>query len=199
MKNISTILSILALAVSTVLLVLYLNDNKKPEKINSQASVSEAKEFRIAYFDIDSLQTHYTYFNDVSDQIKQKENAVSNELAAMQSRFQKKIGEWQQKMQSNTMTQAEGESAEREYAKMQQEFEQRQFTLNQDLQKFRVDKMNDIRSKIENFLNEYNKEKNFAFILSYEPGFMLYYKDSTYDVTNDVIEGLNKLYKADKK
>ncbi len=200
MKNISTILSILALTISSVLLVLYLKDNKK-QSVNpaTQNTDSAGNEFKIAYFDIDSLQTHYSYFNDVSEQIRQKENAVTNELAGLQSRFQKKIADWQQKIQSNTMTQAEGEQAEREYARMQQEYEQKQISLNQDLQKFRMEKLTEIRNRIETFLTEYNKEKNYAFILSYEPGFMLYYKDTAYDVTKDVIEGLNRQYKQEKK
>ncbi len=59
--------------------------------------------------------------------------------------------------------------------------------------------MTSVRNKIENYLKEFNKEKGYAFIMSYEPGFMLYYRDSTYDITNDVINGLNEEYKKVKK
>ena len=97
------------------------------------------------------------------------------------------------------MTQAEGEAAQREVAQMQQKFQQRQMSMEQDLKKHQVDVMTDVRNKIENYLKDYNKEKGYAFILSYEPGFMLYYRDSVYDITNDVIKGLNEQYKKDKK
>jgi len=82
---------------------------------------------------------------------------------------------------------------------MQQKFEQRKMLMEQELKKHQMDVMTDVRKKIENFLKEYNKEKGYAFILSYEPGFMLYYRDSVYDITNDVIRGLNDQYKKDKK
>ena len=59
--------------------------------------------------------------------------------------------------------------------------------------------MTDLRKKVEDYLKEYNKEKGYAFILSYEPGFMLYYKDTLYDVTSDVIAGLNEKYKRKLK
>lgn len=197
MKNISTILSVLAILLSTVLLVLFFTGNKKAGKETVSNLPATVNDFKIAYFDIDSLQTHYEYFKDISEQIKQRENAVSNDLAGMQSRFQKKINEWRSK--GEMMTQAEGEAAEKEYVKMQQDFELKQISLNQDLQKFKIDKMNDVRSRIEEFLNDFNNEKKYAFILSYEPGFILYYKDSAYDVTNEVINGLNTLYKEEKK
>ena len=71
-------------------------------------------------------------------------------------------------------------------------------SLEQDLKKHQLDMMTDVRNKIEDFLKQYNKDKGYAFILSYEPGFMLYYKDSAYDITSDVINGLNAEYKAKK-
>ena len=97
------------------------------------------------------------------------------------------------------MTQAEGEAAQREVAQMQQKFQQRQMSMEQDLKKHQVDLMTDVRNKIENYLKEYNRAKGYAFILSYEPGFMLYYRDSVYDITNDVINGLNEQYQKGKK
>ena len=96
------------------------------------------------------------------------------------------------------MTQAEGEAAQREYAQMQQKYQQRQVSLEQDLKKHQIELMTTVRNKIENYLKEYNKQKGYAFILSYEPGFMLYYKDSVYDITDDVINGLNSEYQQEK-
>ncbi len=195
MKNISTILSVIALVLIGILF--YLHFSQKNGKVSSPAAkttgTQDAANFKIAYFDIDSLQEHYDYFKDISTEIKGKENSITSELTRMQSNFQSKIKEWQQRGQN--MTQSEGEAAQREYAQMQQRYEQRQVTLEQDLQKHKVEKMNDVRKRIEDYLKEYNKEKGYAFILSYEPGFMLYYKDSVYDITNDVIKGLNEQYK----
>lgn len=197
MKNIATVLSILALVLIGVLFYLHFSSNQKSGSQTSKAINQDSTNFRIAYFDIDSLQEHYEYFKDISSEIKTKENAITSELSNMQTSYQKKIREWQQK--GPNMTQSEGEAAQREYAQMQQRYEQRQVALEQDLQKHKMDKMNDVRKKIEDYLKEYNKQKGYAFILSYEPGFMLYYKDSVYDITNDVITGLNGQYKNEKK
>jgi outer membrane protein len=199
MKNISTILSVIALVLIGILFYLHFSQSKGGSNVKAAApgNAAQANNFKIAYFDIDSLQEHYDYFKDISNEIKVKENNISSELSRMQGTFQNKIKEWQARGQN--MTQSEGEAAQREYAQMQQRYEQRQVTLEQDLQKHKVEKMNDVRKKIEDYLKEYNKEKGYAFILSYEPGFMLYYKDSLYDITDDVIKGLNKEYGGKKK
>jgi outer membrane protein len=129
--------------------------------------------------------------------MKARENAMNVELRTLENSYQKKIREWQER--GANMTQAEGEAAQREYAQMQQRYQKRQMDLEQDLQKQKVDLMTDLRKKVEDYLQEYNKDKGYAFILSYEPGFMLYYKDSLYDITDHLITGLNEKYKNKPK
>ena len=199
MRNISLFLSILALIGVGVLYYLHFTE-KKPASSRYANSKNEKKggnDFRIAYFDIDSLQEKYEYFKDVSGEMKKKEANLTSQLDALQNSYQKRMKELQEK--GPTMTQAEGESAQREVAQMSQKFQQRQMSMEQELKKHQVDVMTDMRNKIETYLKEYNKEKGYAFILSYEPGFMLYYRDSVYDITNDVINGLNEQYKKEKK
>lgn len=197
MKNISTILSVLSLILVAVLF--YLHFSQKP--VVKTTTVTNGKvqgnDFRIAYFDIDSLQTHFDYFKKVSNEMKARENAMTVELRTLENSYQKKIKEWQER--GANMTQAEGEAAQREYAQMQQRYQKRQMDLEQELQKQKVDLMTDLRKKVEDYLQEYNKQKRYAFILSYEPGFMLYYKDTLYDITPDVIVGLNDKYKSKLK
>lgn len=199
MKNISTFLSILALVGVGVLFYLYYSD-KKPSagrSVSTESKAAQKAEFRIAYFDIDSLQEKYEYFKDVSGEVRTKEASMTSQLNSLQDTYQKRLRQLQEK--GPTMTQSEGEAAQREVAEMQQKYQQRQIALEQDLKKQQIDLMNDVRTKIEGYLKEYNKSKGYAFILSYEPGFMLYYRDSVYDITNDVIAGLNAEYVAEKK
>jgi outer membrane protein len=198
MKNISTVLSILSLVLIGVLFYLHFSQKPTVKTVSAPTSKTEpATGFRIAYFDIDSLQTHFDYFKKVSNEMKARENAMTVELRSLENSYQKKIREWQEK--GANMTQAEGEAAQREYGQMQQRYQKRQMDLEQDLQKQKVDLMTDLRKKVEDYLKEYNKDKGYAFILSYEPGFMLYYKDSLYDITSDLVTGLNEKYKSKLK
>ena len=152
-----------------------------------------ASTFRIAYFDMDSLTAHYEYFKDGETQLKGKESVMNSELNGMQNKFQKKVSEWQQKGAS--MTQAESQQAQQEYATMEQSFQARKQSLGDELAKERDAIMIDIKKKIENYLKDYNAQKNYAFIFAYDQTSFIYYIVRTYNITNDLISGLNSLYK----
>jgi outer membrane protein len=197
MKSISTILSILALALIAVLFYLQFTHVEKPQHVTSTTDKKTNGSFKIAYFDIDSLQEHYAYYKDVLSEIKKKETSMNAELNDMTAKYQKKIREWQEK--GNNMSQSEGEQAQREYNMMQQRYQERKSELEQSLQKQQVDGMQELRKQVEIFLKDYNQTKGFAYILSYEPGFIIYYKDSAYNITGDLIQGLNAQYKDKEK
>jgi outer membrane protein len=74
----------------------------------------------------------------------------------------------------------------------------RKQSLDQEYSDFVMRRMKDVKTKIEDFLKEYNKEKNYSYIVSYEQG-LFYYKDSVYNITADVIKGLNGIYKPGSK
>jgi outer membrane protein len=193
MKNISAILSILSLVLTGILFYLFFNRPEQGRKFTATSEKQTGSVFRIAYFDMDSLEEHYKYFKDAESQAKGKENAMNMELSSLQNKYQKKIAEWQQK--SATMTQAEGQQAQQEYAEMQQTFQSRKEALQEELAKSNGQVMTDIKKRIETFLNDYNKRKNYSFIMAYEPNSFIYYKDSVYNITNDIIAGLNATYK----
>jgi outer membrane protein len=197
MKSISTILSILALVLIAVLFYLHFTHVEKLKKVTATAEKKTNGNFKIAYFDIDSLQEHYAYYKDVLSEIKKKENNMNVELNDMTSKYQKKIREWQEK--GNAMSQTEGEQAQREYNMMQQRYQERKSELEQALQKQQVDGMQELRKQVEIFLKDYNQSKGYAYILSYEPGFIIYYRDSAYNITRDLIDGLNAQYKDKEK
>lgn len=191
MKNISTIIATIALALGLVLLVLHFTNK---DEINKVASVVEGDGagFRIAHFDIDSLQQHYEYYKVSLEEMKQKESVAANELQEMKDRFQRRIKQLQDR--EKTMTYAEVEAAQREVAQMDQNYRTREQQLMEKLQSEQVEVMKELRTQIESYLAEYNKDNKYAYIISYEPSYIVYYKDAAYDITNDLIKGLNTKY-----
>ncbi|HLX92496.1 MAG TPA: OmpH family outer membrane protein [Puia sp.] len=193
MKYISTIFSVLALLLIIVLFFLFFNHTKQIERISVATEKQSASTFRIAYFELDSLEAHYEYFKDGENQLKTKESVMNSELSSMQSKFQKKVAEWQQK--GSSMTQAENQQAQQEYASMEQNFQARKQSLTDELAKAQGEIMTDIKRKIEIFLKDYNGQRNYAFIFAYDQSSFIYYRDSAYNITNDLINGLNAQYK----
>lgn len=193
MRNIAMVPGILALLLTGVLFYSIHNQHTETRAAVAVPSAkTPALPFRIAYFNLDSLEAHYNYFKDVLQQVKGKENEMNEELSGMEKGYQKKIAEWQKK--SNTMSQAESEQAQQEYAQMQQSYQAKKQTLQESLLKHNEDLKADIRKKIEEYLKEYNKGNEFSYIISYESNSFIYVKDTTYNITSDLIKGLNDAY-----
>jgi outer membrane protein len=55
-----------------------------------------------------------------------------------------------------------------------------------------------LRDSLNNFLKAYNKDKKYDIILS-KAGDNILFADKKYDITQDVINGLNKRYKPGQK
>jgi outer membrane protein len=51
-----------------------------------------------------------------------------------------------------------------------------------------------VNRTIEEYLKEFNKDKGYTYILGYQEG-TIYYKDASYDITDEVLKGLNEKYK----
>lgn len=195
MRNISTILSVIALVLTGVLFYLHFTHKEKLKEVSVVAGKNGQNNFKIAYFDIDSLQSNYTFYKDALEEMKGKESAANAELQDLKTRFQKRI----QQLQNEARSQADQEAAQKELATMEQNYRKREAQLGDNLQTQQMDMTKLMRKQIEDFLAEYNKTKGYAYIFSYEPGFIMYYKDSLYDVTADLVKGLNEKYKNKKK
>lgn len=196
MKQLSTILSVVSLLLICVLFFLFFNHTEQIKKISATTEKQAVSSFRVAYFDIDSLEAHYDYFKELMGQAKEKENAMNAELSGMEKNYQKKIAEWQKK--GAAMTQAESEQAQQEYAVMQQNYQTRKQSMQEELFKHSEDLKSDVRKKIEAFLKEYNKQKNFSYIFAYESNSFMYQQDTSFNITQDVINGLNAQNKKPK-
>jgi outer membrane protein len=195
MRNIAMVPGLLALLLSGILFYEFNHKTQLSPSTVADSGGSQAKgnSYRIAYFNLDSLESHYQYFKDVLDQVKGKENEMNSELGGMEKSYQKKITEWQKK--ASVMTPAEGQEAQQEYAQMQQNYQMRKQTLQEALMKNNEDLKADIRKKIEDYLKEFNKGKGYNYIISYDANSFIYVPDTANNITEELVSGLNANYK----
>jgi outer membrane protein len=202
MKYISILFSAAALLLVGVI---YFSQDHEISKLKKQVEAAKsgsgssggASNFKIAYFDLDTLQDRYEFMKDVKNEAVDRENAMNQDLARRDRENQQQVEEWRKR--GNTMTQAEVEEANQKLQTMQQEFANHKQDLEQNLYKFEEDKRTKIRKAIEDFIKEYNKGKNFAYIIAYDnANSIIYNKDTLYNITNDLVNGLNADYKKTK-
>src|SRR5688500_11083641 len=163
-------------------------------KIGNSDTSTFNGQFKMAYFEMDSIASHFSLVKDLKTELDKKEKAMSDEITRKTKEIQEKINYYQNLDQNNKLSPEQSQSANIEIKNMDDALKNRRQQLDQDYNSYVMTKQNEIKSKIEDFLKEYNKSRNFSYIVSYEQG-LFYFKDTAYDITSDVIKGLNQKYK----
>jgi outer membrane protein len=198
MKNVLLVINIILIALVGYLYYLQFgkSNNKPIQKVASSYSGNVMDKSKVAYIDLDSLQSNYIYYKKIKADFERKQSEANNEITSMQKKYQTRAVQLQQK--ASTMNQKEQENAMQEMNKMQQDLQTKKQGIDNELYNYNSKMKEDILNRIQNFLKVYNKDGKYSYIFSYEPGFM-FYKDSTLNITPDVIAGLNNLYSENKK
>ena len=108
--------------------------------------------------------------------------------------------EFQRKVQNNAFVSRE--RAEQENARLvkkQQDLQELQTRLTNELQAENQKNSIQLRDSINAFLKIYNKKHKYSMIFSNTGFDNLLYADKAYNITNDIIEGLNERYAPSQK
>ena len=189
MKSINWVVNgVLALAIIT-LYVLHFSGDAATSK---QATMQAAGGTKVAYFEIDSIQNNYIFFKDVKDALQLKDMENAKQLTALKNAFSSKY----QHLQKNGQYLSQGEvvARQQELQQLEKNYANTEQQLTQALQEESYRKLQEVKKKIEAFILKYNKDKQFAYVFSSNADLM-YYKDTTFDITTDIVKGLNAEYK----
>lgn len=190
MKNTNSIIqAVLGLA---VLVLFYLHFSGKSAKTTSDGSVAvPSGNYKVAYFEGDSLQSQFEYYKEVQLQLQTKANENQRQIGQMRSILTNKYQELQKL--SQMLSQAEMAGKQQEFLQQEKAFQGKEKMLADEFQEEQIRKLQDVKKKIEDYLKTYNQEKGYALILNNYPD-LIFYKDPAYDITADLISGLNKMY-----
>lgn len=150
---------------------------------------------KIAYVEIDTLLTKYNYWNDLNEMMVKKEENIRATLNEKGRELESEAKEFQRKLENNAF--ATRERAEQENARLvkkQQDLQELQNRLTNELAAENQKNSLQLRDSINSFLKIYNKEKGYSLILSNTGFDNLLYADPAYNITNEIVEGLNKRY-----
>ena len=195
MKNTNNIINIVLAIAVAVLFFLHFSSNKKTNTPTA-AKPANGKTCMIAYFEMDSIQNHFEYYKEIIEELSKKEQQAKNILAAKKNENISKLKEYQSK--GNAMTQEQMAAASQDMQRRESDYQYQEQSEGSKLSSETRDKLLDVKKKIEDYLKEYNKDKVYSFILSNSSD-LIYYKDSAFNITNDIVKGLNEMYKPKKK
>ena len=177
---------------------------RKP--VSEEVEVSGEK-MPIAIISTDSILKHYTLAVEAQDKLMSsyeestvKLDTKAKSLQKEAETFQKDVIDFQRKLEANAFLSRE--RAESEQARLQKK-EQQLMAKQQDLENLRQKLSNDfmneqaaltqqLQDSVQQFLREYNADGRYHLVLN---DAVLMNKVAGYDITNDVIDGLNARYK----
>jgi outer membrane protein len=200
MKNAPIVLSSLSLLGVIVLFALRFNtpsttDTRKAVTTTG-TSAGPATGPRFAWVNVDTFQENFPYLKEKREAFERRQEAVKAELAGSARKMQADYAAFQEKAQKGTLTEAEGQAAQQRLAQMDQSLQAREQVLTNELVKAQEEFQNDLRKKLDAFFEEYAKENNIDYVLSYTPGSGVMWASKGGDITADVIRGMNEKMKA---
>lgn len=162
------------------------SDNSTPA-----GSVSDLK---IAYVEIDSLLNNYNLCKDLNEAMIKKQENVEVTLKEKMKSLDNEMRDFERKYQNHVFTPERAQQEQNRLIKKRQDLEALHQRLMGELQQ-ESDKNNiQLRDSINAYLKGYNKTKGYNLIINNAGFNNLLYADPALNITQEVIDGLNKRY-----
>ena len=197
MKNVSIVLNlVLLLAVG----FLYYHTFSAKKGVSSKTTSPARKDSmcaingRVAFFNMDSVESNFEYYKRKKAEFDSRKEAANASLEKMQKEYNTRL----MQLQQSVTTQAEQEKASQELAEKQQKMQAEKSKIDNELYGYGNSLNEDILGKINAYLKVYNSPKKYDYIMQFEPR-LIFYKDSTLNITDDMVNGLNEMYKKNNK
>ena len=174
-------------------------NNQSPKMDDQPAGEANGAGLKIAYVEVDSLMTQYDFAKDYSVTLQKKSNNARNTLTQKGNALQAAVNNFQQKINNNGFQSREqAASVQAAIQRQQNDLQELQARLENELATETAKFNEALRDSLQNFLKDYDKDKKFDLILS-KAGDNILLAEKKLDITQDVINGLNKRYKPGKK
>lgn len=200
MNKISANLSKVILGLSFIATVASCNQNTPATTASSNDSSASAvtnhKE-KIVYVNSDTLSNKFAYFKDIQNRLEAKAKKAQSDLQSKGQAFQREVAEAEKNLA--TMSAAERQAIEEKLARKQQELAQLNQNASASLAQDENTEVTAVYTTISEYLKKHAEEKGYQYVLTYSrTNPAVIYADSKLDITNEVVDGLNKEYAAKK-
>lgn len=191
-SNIKNFVMIAALTLAAV------SCNQKDEAAKPALPKQANEQMTIRYIDIDTLLTKYNLAKDFDEAA----TTMQNNYDAAEKRYAQQAQSMQNEFANNQRNNvyasnpAKAQQDQARYEKLMNDAQEKLGKMQQDMANQAMKNRKQLTDSIFNYLKIYAKEKHFDAVLSKASDLSAaaFYVDDKYDVTADVVEGLNKRY-----
>lgn len=193
MNKLQIVINVVLVASVAALFVIFYSDKKTAP---SEVVVAESSEVMpVAYLNVDSLLANYTFAQEASDKLMSKQEDARVKMNTKLRTFQNEVADFQRKLENNAFLSRErAEKEQQRLAKKEQELQELEAKLTQDIM-LENQKLNlQLADSLTNFLQLFNADGRYHIILSNTAKDNVLMAGEQYDITDEVIEGLNARY-----
>ncbi len=197
MNRSSVVKNTLILSVLAVAGTLFISGCGKNE---AGAVVEKSNDVRtsIAYVELDTVIARFDMAKDKATELEEKTKNSEAELTSKSQAFDRDVRDYQNKVQKGLITRATAAEMEQTLQQQQQTLLARRDEMAYNLNEESLVAQRQVLEYINQYLAEFNADHGYEYILAKQfPGPILF-SDTTLDITEAVVAGLNTKYNAEK-
>lgn len=199
MKKLPLILSVVSLAAVIALFVLEFTGEEKGEDEHQGAAVERGVPGTIAFVEIDSIILNFDMYFELRDQLISKQESSEAQLNSKGTQYEAGAKDYEEKVRKGLVTRATAAQMEQALLAKQQELVNLRDQLQYELMEEEQVMNRTILDYIYKYLEVYNEEKGYDYILGKSFGSPILHGRPANDVTGEVLRGINEYYAANKK
>lgn len=201
MKNGLVVLNVILLIAVGVLFYLHFGSAKTTKTTDTKRGSNDTASTythgagsKIAYFEMDSIDNGFNMVKDVKDELSKQDESNQRIVNDLDKSYEKRYNE----LGNSAKTPEQVEAARQELLQLQSDINKQKQDMLEKKNNLQFQRIQDIQKTIEEYLKDFNKDKGYNFIFSYERG-LIYYRDTMYNITSEILRGLNDMYKKKKE
>jgi outer membrane protein len=196
MKKVKQIIG--GVLVLTVVTLFFTQCNNKEVKTQEEVAASNepvSQYLPVAYVDADSLLSQFNFYNRLINAYEDKLSKQNNSLNSSYQKLQNEMIGFQQKAQNNAFLSAERMKQEQtRIERMQQDLEKRAAQVEQELALEQKVIQQQLSDSLALGIKEFNKPQKYQMIFTKTGNSTILYADERYNITDEVLEFLNKRF-----
>lgn len=199
MKKLSVVLYVVLFLAVAGLYFMHFSGSKTSVK-NSTTAINPGKPGQgTAYVNIDTVIFKFDMFLDRRNDLISKQKTAEAEMNTKAGQYDKNVKDYQDKVNKGLVTRATAAQMEQGLGQQQQELVALRDKLQSNLVEEEQVMNRQVLEYITKFLQENRTDYNYQFILGKSFGSVVLYGDASQDITQKVLDAINKQYKTEKK
>lgn len=180
-----------------VLFVLHFMGNEKSERSGEHlvaAELADPSNISIAFFNMDSVMSQWDLYHEYQQELGQKQSELETDFAGRTESFYQRVQDAQYKIERGLVTRTEAQELQQQLQSDEQNLMTLQNQYATELQEEGLVKNRKMLDMIERYVEELSQVKGYSYVYSYQFGGNLIYGAKPYNITSEVVAGLNEKY-----